>query len=661
MGVKRIVETVFALQDKMTGPLGAMQGKIGDFAGTAQSMLSSITPKGGIFGSLAGQVAIGTLAAKGIEKAFGAVRNTIASIPEYAGRAGEIADTAGKIGIATDALQKYRYAASLGGISNEKLNTAFLTLNKNLGTGSLVTSMGKVNAALADQVKKAPTNEAAFRIIARAASSEGDAAKRAAILNSAFGKSGAELIPMLGDLAVSLEEAGKYGNIISARDVAIADTFGDTVDRVKAMAQSLGDTVRSGILRYITPLVTDLQEWIAANRELVQTKIQGFIEGAVKVINSMHRGMKLLSPVISAVWDGVKRIAGSISPLIDRVKDWVSANGDLIRTGVREFAEKLSGAIERLVPWISRALELVVKIAPAALAFVAALWSLKTVVGAVSTAMGILHVIMSASPITLIVLAVAALIIGFILLASKVGGVGNAFKVIGKTMLKLALTPFNLVITAADTLITVFNEVPTLEGKLDIFGNMLMKYVLTPLNGAVSLVGALLGAIGHIPGANWAKGAAEAIKSYQDKANVFFTGSESTIWNSGGKAIFDPAREVIEASSPSALKLWQNEANRVTTGSESTFWDSGFEAYADPYTEAKEAEDLRKEAARLAAKSDEKQDETNDLLRELLAEDKKNTAAVEGLNDGSAQGVPGRLSYASMGQEDFFSTARAGL
>ncbi|MDR0583626.1 MAG: hypothetical protein LBG57_04665 [Treponema sp.] len=229
-------------------------------------------------------MAIGSLAAKGIEKAFGAIKTAIAGIPEFASRADEISKTGAKIGIATDTLQKYRYAGDLAGVSNETLNNALMTLNRNLGTGTLAASMGKIDKALTAQIAKAPGADAAFQTIAAAVSAETDATRRATLMNAAFGKSGAQLIPMPGDMSEQLKNAPVYGNIIPPGAITNAELFNDTVSRVKSMVQGFGDSIRSAALQYVTPLVIKLQDWIAANRELISTRIEEFISAAAGAV-----------------------------------------------------------------------------------------------------------------------------------------------------------------------------------------------------------------------------------------------------------------------------------------------------------------------------------------------------------------------------------------
>jgi hypothetical protein len=679
MALGMVVPTKFTLQDKMTGPLGAIQGKVDKFANTASSALSAILPKSNFLGSLAGQVAIGTLAAKGMEMAFGAVRDTIASIPEAANRFDEIAKTSVRLGMSTDALQKYRYAAGLAGVSNEQLSTAFMFLNKGLGNGTLVTALEKIDTELARQISLAPDSAAAFKIMAESMSREGDVAKRTAAMMAAFGKSGNALVTMLPTLSEELRNAEKYGNIIPYSALANAELFNDTISRVNSMAQSFGDIIRGSVLRYVTPLLVKLQEWIAANKELIQGKIEGFIQGVVKTVNSLWHGLQLLSPVFIAVRGGIESIIASVAPVIDRTKEWDAENRALIETRIREFVEAVSAAIEKLAPWISKALELVIRFLPEIATFIATLWGLKTVLGVVSAAMSILNAIMHTNPITLVVLAVAALITGFIMLVNKVGGVKEAFIVVGQTIMKVMLTPINLVVDAIQALVDFAGiVVPTIGSAFEMAGQTIMKVMLTPINLVIDAIKGLLTVISKIPGVNGLlEGALEAVKSFQDKMNVTLTGSASTLMSDGLSAYADPAKRwadggfgraereagaAIAASINKKIQAGQDIVNTALTGSASTLMDSGPEAFLEPYQRAREAELLRQEEAKAAAGTgDNGMEENNDLLRELIAEERKNTEAVNGLGEPSAAGIPGRLNYAQMGQEDFFSIARAGI
>jgi len=86
----------------------------------------------------------------------------------------------------------------------------------------------------------------------------------------------------------------------------------------------------------------------------------------------------------------------------------------------------------------------------------------------VKGAMVIFNFIASMNPISLIVIAVAALVTGFIILADHVGGIGNAFKVLGQAILQFVLSPINLLIAGIVELLKLASLIP---GVGEQFGN----------------------------------------------------------------------------------------------------------------------------------------------------------------------------------------------
>jgi hypothetical protein len=597
MALGMVVPTRFTVQDNMTGPINSIQGKVNKFADAAKGALSRIVPKGGLFGSIAGQVAIGNLVTKGFEKALGAVKKTIASIPEFASRAGEIADTSSKIGIATDALQKYRYAANLSGISNETLNNAFLTLNRNLGTGALETSMGKINSALTAQIMSAPNAEAAFGAIAAAVNAEGDAAKRAAMLNAAFGKSGAQLIPMLGNLENQMKAAEQYGNIIDPRSIATAKIFGDTVARIKTMVQSFGDTIRSGVLRYITPLVMKLQDWIAANRELIRDKIDDFIRRAGEALYNFIGTIKSLAPVIKTIIAHMKT-----------------------------FAISAVSAIKTIIPWVKSAVDFFIKFSPAILAAYTAftVFSKVTVmINGVSAALALMgtSLTIATGPLGLIAAALAAIGVGIgvVTLKSKMAVAGGA------------AAAENRYREAARTMVAE-NEAARIQRERR--EPVITTSRIVPGTMAENLA--------------FRKKEIERLRNQPRRYQI-----HSPFVNEFGPLSLDEALQAQAAK-------WHDEDrfNRATlTGKALTDY---LAANPEEITYQEALKRLREDAAKDAAGDGGMDAE----LKKMLEEIEKYLAQINGGVDalsGSGEGVPGRLNYAAMGKEDFWSIARSGI
>ncbi|GHV78081.1 hypothetical protein AGMMS49942_29020 [Spirochaetia bacterium] len=540
------VSTIFALKDQVTGPVGRMKTAV-------SAAFTSMGKSGRVLNDVFSGAFAAGIALKGVTALTNGIKNLANTLPEYAARADSIAKTSRSLGLASDSFQKFVYAADKAGVASDQFKLAFQTLNKGLGNGTLVTALEKIDMGLASQVKAAPNAEAAFKAIASAMKDEGNSATRTAALMAAFGKQGAALTNMLGDLDNQLAAAEKYGNIITPAQLARAEQFNDTVSRLKSMWQGFGDVIRSSVIQYVTPLLTQLQEWAARNRELIATKIQDFVTKVADFIQNK------LVPGIKEAWQ--------------TFQDWLPTIKNIIG-----FLEKFGPAIITVV----------------------AAWKLfNTTVTIAKAVMLAFNITASANPIGLIVVAVVSLIAGIALLSAKVGGLGNAFKVIG------------------ETIATFFSAIwETITNFAISIGKTVMRAIMTPVNAALDGIVKLLSTVSKIPKiGGFATEAIGSIRSFQGRADTVFAKDDTPIIS------------------------------------------KKFSELAKPYNDARDAELARQEAKREitgAATDPELLDALNRIANNT-GETADNTATSK-----ARSGAPG-FAYGQMGEVDVFGTVRAGL
>lgn len=485
--------------------------------------------------SIGAGVALGNLITRGVDMGINALKKLGDAIPEYTNRLDDIGKGAQKIGLSAESFQKLNYAAELSNVSTEKLSGSFNFLNKNLGSGSLVKFLDENNRALAAQVKGAKSNEEVFYSLSDAISGEADIARRAALGNAAFGKSWSELVPLFADGSSAMREiAESVPNLASDGAIARAQIWNDTWTTITRTIGGFMDTVKEAVIKYLLPYLQVFGEWIGKNRELIQQKIH---------------------EVIKKIVDFVKELIPKIQRLVQFFQKWGPA---ILAVGAAIMGFFIA---------------------------VNAVIAVKKAVDDASAAFTILNAVIAANPIgliiTLVVAAIAAAIIGMKALSEQVGGLGNAFKVVGKTIMKVLLTPINLV----------------LEG----------------ISGIIAL-------IADVTDAKWAKSALAGVKSFQNAMNTMLTGSNSTVWNSGGAAITDPynkARAEYLAGHPAAGK------------SDESKWEAMFAEF-------------QKQSG----------------LMETVADNTGET--VESVNNLKGGGRAKGLNYSQMGQDDFWSIVRAG-
>jgi hypothetical protein len=158
---------------------------------------------------------------------------------DYAGGLGEVAQ---QLGVTTDDLQVYQYAATQVGVTQSEMERGLQRLSRTLGeaqTGSA--SAGAAFAALGVQIR---TADGGFRSVsdilpevADAIAKIPDPARRAAVEAQLFGKAGQQLAPLLegGRRAIDKMRTAAYqlGGVLSSDQIANADRAADKLAEVK--------------------------------------------------------------------------------------------------------------------------------------------------------------------------------------------------------------------------------------------------------------------------------------------------------------------------------------------------------------------------------------------------------------------------------------------
>ncbi len=249
-------------------------------------------------------IAGGAMAAAGLAVAKGTV--------ELAKTGDTIAKTARKIGVSAEDLQELRFAADRSGVSSANLDKALEKLNKNVGdlragTGALTTYLNKSNPALADQLKNAESNSEAFTLLSDEISKIKNPMDRAALAQAAFGRAGQDLIVMAENGAKGIEslrdEAKKYGNIMSNEAAKNSEAFVDSMTNMKAAIGGLKTRALVPLIQTLTPLIQRMADWVAANKGLIDQKINDFIGKIAKAAKVLYRMWQ--SGLIPAILAGI--------------------------------------------------------------------------------------------------------------------------------------------------------------------------------------------------------------------------------------------------------------------------------------------------------------------------------------------------------------------
>ncbi|SHE68197.1 hypothetical protein SAMN02745157_0701 [Kaistia soli DSM 19436] len=216
----------------------------------------------------------------------------------------KVGDTADKIGITSDQLQELRYGAQLAGVETETLDGALLIFTRNLGNAEL--GLGKARGALKElgvefEELKGQSPAEIFGKVADGLARIEDPMKRNALAAQLFGRSGAELGPLLSEGAKGLEayadNARSLGLIVHEDIIRANQEAGDSFDTIGTAIDAAGMNISAGFLpaiREIEDIMTSsgfqsgLRDAAAGVSQFVQSAIEHYDE-LVAVVGVMGR------------------------------------------------------------------------------------------------------------------------------------------------------------------------------------------------------------------------------------------------------------------------------------------------------------------------------------------------------------------------------------
>ncbi len=207
------------------------------------------------------------------------------------GSLGEIADTAERLHMSTDALQALRHEMKLAGVEAEALEVGIRKFDDAAATAAAggsnsLTKLFKDNGlSLLDQNGQLRSSNDLLGDYARLVANAATHQEKVALATDAFGKAGYKLIPILERIATEglpalIDEAKKAGLVVESGLTKAADNIGDRwetmIDKLKVKLQSL---IVEGVSAVDKFLDNDAPEEIARRRRLLESYDQAKSKG----------------------------------------------------------------------------------------------------------------------------------------------------------------------------------------------------------------------------------------------------------------------------------------------------------------------------------------------------------------------------------------------
>lgn len=281
----------------------------------------------------------------GLQAIAGAARESVQQFTEMVSAASEygsaVNDTAAKTGMTTDSLQQWQYAAKLCGVENEKLTSLMVKQQKSFSDAS----EGSKTAADAYQrlgidIKTVGNSSDAFDSVMKKLAGMENETERNALANDIFGKSYADLTPLLKEGTSGMEEmrqkAKQVGAVMSKEAVKAADDFGDSLDTLKIAFGGLKNNLAGDFLPSITGIMDGMTMVMSGDVDAGVAAIeQGITDFGNKIQEMGPYAKQALDLVVQVISDNLPTVvacAGQV--IVSLVNGLLTALPELIPAAV---------------------------------------------------------------------------------------------------------------------------------------------------------------------------------------------------------------------------------------------------------------------------------------------------------------------------------------
>lgn len=202
----------------------------------------------------------------------------------------EIQHTADELGISTQALQEWQYAARKSGIESERFTKGLERLTRGISEAILnpgdQSKVGQIIGALGVKVYDTNGQLKDMQQILLDVAEGLKNTDNQAILGSAsfelFGRGGQRYLSFLrqgsAEIVAKLQEAVDSQNVLSDETIAKGRQQKELVKTLLGTISAVKNTILATVADGINPLLASMQKWIEANQDLIKQNIGEFLE-----------------------------------------------------------------------------------------------------------------------------------------------------------------------------------------------------------------------------------------------------------------------------------------------------------------------------------------------------------------------------------------------
>ena len=307
-----------------------------------------------------------------LKKSFGGLKGAIVGALGVAGlgamtkellNSGDaLAKTSAKLGLSTDALQKYRFAAEQSGVQTKTFDMALQRMTRRVaearqGSGEAKKALEEMGISLADSGGKAKSTETIFGEVADKMQGMESQSDKVRLAFKLFDAEGVSLVNMMQQGSGAIQEMGdeleSVGGILNSETLASFEKFNDLTNKIWVALRGAFAKILAGIIPQITSMGVAFDGFGD-----VAKKVAEVIATVVRIFKEMFNIQKLIIRQIidglGGAWDVVtKKIMFFISkiPFFGKSikttnKDVEAAQGKLSESMTKNWESFKSGRKE---------------------------------------------------------------------------------------------------------------------------------------------------------------------------------------------------------------------------------------------------------------------------------------------------------------------------
>jgi hypothetical protein len=319
------LNAILRIGAKVTGAeqVTALQGKFKAVEGAAHSLTSRIGPLGGALGALAPVATVGGLAAL--------VGKTIEAGDKFN-------DLSQRTGVSVESLAKFSKAAATSGTDIDAVAKSLGKLSKGMyeaaetGKGPTADALKALGISAKDAAGNLKSADQVTLEIANKFKTMPDGVEKTALAMQLFGKSGAEMIPMLNEGGAAIESLSVKMNAAFAKK---ADEYNDKLAALGGKVGALAAGITVALLPALDAVTTVLTLVVDGF-----SKLPGPIQAIVGGLALLAVSFTVLAPIVASVIT----VLGAFQGLTigATIAGWLGALGPLM-TGLSAFAAAIVG------------------------------------------------------------------------------------------------------------------------------------------------------------------------------------------------------------------------------------------------------------------------------------------------------------------------------